>query len=88
MDIVNQIIKQFIPQMSNVEREELLTCLVATIDRELADSLSKDGDNPIAREVKIEDLRHNINISRIPSPQEEDYARVLCYCAQLNAPQN
>jgi transposase-like protein len=42
MDIVNQIIKQFIPQMSNEEKEELLACLVTFIDQELVDRLTEE----------------------------------------------
>jgi len=44
VSIVNQIIKQFIPQMSSEEREELLACLVMAIDRELTDSLTAQED--------------------------------------------
>lgn len=35
--------------------------------------------NPIARKVKLADLRHNLDISRIPNPSEEDYKRIKKY---------
>ena len=41
--------------------------------------------NPIARRVKIADLTHNSDLSRIPDPQPEDYERVAKYGKQLKA---
>jgi (p)ppGpp synthase/HD superfamily hydrolase len=35
--------------------------------------------NPLAREVKIADLRHNMDLSRIPDPTEKDLHRVEKY---------
>ena len=32
-----------------------------------------------AREVKIADLKHNMDLSRIPEPTEKDYARIEKY---------
>lgn len=34
---------------------------------------------PVAREVKIADLTHNMDISRIPNPTEADYKRIEKY---------
>ena len=36
------------------------------------------GDD-VAREVKLADLRHNMDLSRIPEPREKDFARVRKY---------
>ena len=33
----------------------------------------------VAREVKIADLKHNMDLSRIPEPTEKDYARIEKY---------
>ena len=35
--------------------------------------------NPLARIVKMADLRHNSNITRVDNPTEKDYARVEKY---------
>lgn len=35
--------------------------------------------DPVAREVKIADLTHNMDISRIPNPTEADYKRIEKY---------
>lgn len=35
--------------------------------------------NPIATEVKLADLKHNMDLSRIPNPTEKDFARIQKY---------
>ncbi len=35
--------------------------------------------NELAIKVKLSDLRHNMDLSRIPSPTEKDYARLERY---------
>ena len=42
----------------------------------------KQDDN--ARKVKISDLRHNMDISRIPEPTDADYKRVEKYRKALD----
>ena len=39
--------------------------------------------NALARRVKIADLRHNSDLSRIKNPSPKDFARVEKYCAAL-----
>jgi (p)ppGpp synthase/HD superfamily hydrolase len=39
--------------------------------------------NPVARAVKIADLRHNSDISRIPNPAQRDYERAERYRQEL-----
>ena len=34
------------------------------------------GKNPLARKVKLADLTHNMDISRIPNPTQKDYDRI------------
>lgn len=43
------------------------------------DFVRRAGENKIARAVKIADLTHNMDISRIPNPTERDYQRVEKY---------
>ena len=39
--------------------------------------------NPIARAVKIADLKHNSDLSRIPNPSEDDCKRVAEYAREI-----
>lgn len=41
-------------------------------------------DNPIARVVKLADLTHNMDISRIKNPTDRDYKRVEVYKERYN----
>jgi len=43
------------------------------------DYINKISKNKLATKIKIRDLKHNIDISRIPNPTEEDYNRVNQY---------
>ena len=40
-------------------------------------------ENPVARLVKLADLRHNSDLTRIPQPTEKDYARVEKYAKAI-----
>jgi len=41
--------------------------------------LAEVKNNPIARSVKLADIRHNMDISRIPHPTEKDLLRLEKY---------
>ena len=43
------------------------------------DYVEKIKSNPIAREVKLADLRHNSDLSRLDAPTEKDKMRVEKY---------
>lgn len=43
------------------------------------DYLSLVKANPIARAVKLADLKHNMQIERIPNPTDKDYKRIEKY---------
>lgn len=45
--------------------------------------IMKIKDDPIARSVKIADLKHNMDLTRIPHPAKKDYERVEKYKAAL-----
>ena len=45
--------------------------------------IMKIKDNPIARNVKIADLKHNMDLTRIHHPAKKDYERVEKYKAAL-----
>ena len=40
-------------------------------------------ENPLARKIKIEDLKHNMDLKRIENPTEKDLARVDKYSKAL-----
>jgi (p)ppGpp synthase/HD superfamily hydrolase len=40
------------------------------------DYVKEIGKNPLARKVKLADLTHNMDISRIPNPTQKDYDRI------------
>jgi (p)ppGpp synthase/HD superfamily hydrolase len=44
-----------------------------------ADYILRVKANPIAIKVKIADLKHNMDLSRIPSPTEKDFQRLTKY---------
>ena len=48
-----------------------------------ADFIERVADNPIAKIVKIADLRDNSNLGRIANPNEADYSRCSKYEAAL-----
>jgi (p)ppGpp synthase/HD superfamily hydrolase len=43
------------------------------------DYYKKVKSNTLAAQVKIEDLKHNIDLSRIPNPTQQDYERTEKY---------
>lgn len=47
------------------------------------DYVKEIAENPIAREVKLGDLRHNSDITRLSKVTEKDLARVDKYCKAI-----
>lgn len=43
------------------------------------------GTNMLALKVKLNDLRNNMDLSRIPVPKPEDYARVERYKSEYSS---
>ena len=64
-----------------VERVYLLTHEKEDTYKDYIEKISLD---PVAREVKIADLTHNIDISRIPNPTEADFKRIEKYQKALD----
>jgi hypothetical protein len=46
--------------------------------------LKKVKDNELARQVKLYDLEHNMDIGRLPNPKQEDYDRLEKYKKSYN----
>lgn len=66
--------------------EEIVQAVKA-ITRGLTESrmsyLKRVKENPIARAVKIADLKHNSDLSRIANPTEADYKRTQEYLREI-----
>lgn len=48
-------------------------------DEDYYDFVWRAKENPIGRAVKLADLAHNMDLSRIPEPTEKDYRRLAKY---------
>ena len=48
-------------------------------DEDYFDYVRRAGKNPIARQVKLSDLRHNMDLSRLPVVTEKDLKRLEKY---------
>lgn len=59
-----------------VEAVEILT---RKKNEDYMEYIKKVATNPLSRNVKMSDLRHNMKIERIPNPTEKDYARLEKY---------
>ena len=62
---------------------EALLCLTKRDGEPYEQFIERVKTNPIARKVKIADLKDNMNLDRIPSPTRKDLERVQKYRAAL-----
>lgn len=46
--------------------------------------ISRIAENPLATTVKLADLAHNSDLSRIPAPTEKDFARAERYAREID----
>ena len=58
---------------------EAVDCITMKKDESREEYIKRVKANPIARIVKIADLTHNSEISRIPNPTEKDFQRIERY---------
>lgn len=68
---------------------DVVDCITKRESDSLSSYLARVKSNPIARSVKIADLTHNSDITRIPYPAEKDFVRLGRYkreIAFLNGP--
>ena len=81
-EVLNLLEERLETPLSTVEREELAVALRLlnhhfAPDRETY--IHRIKDNPLATAVKLHDLTHNMNLSRLPNPTKKDYERVARY---------
>ena len=81
-EVLNLLDEKLESPLSEADREELATAL-----RLLNHHLSPDREtyiqriksNALVTKVKLHDLAHNMDLSRIPNPTQKDYERVERY---------
>lgn len=74
--------------ITDEERKEIKTALTL-LNHHTAPSreeyISRISSNLLALKVKLNDLRNNLDITRIPEPTEKDYARIERYKKEYQA---
>ena len=86
-EVLNLLDEKLESPLSEADREELTTAL-----RLLNHHLSPDREtyiqriksNALATKVKLHDLTHNMDLSRIPNPTQKDYERVERYKSEYD----
>ena len=62
---------------------DAIDCITHREEMDYKSYLEKVNSNPIARAVKIQDVLHNMDLSRINKPTEKDYLRLEKYVMAL-----
>jgi len=75
----NVILKEF-----GQEILDAVKCLTKTKGEDYDIYLQKVKENNLARQVKLYDLEHNMDISRLSNPMQEDYDRMEKYKKSYN----
>ena len=65
--------------LSEADREELATALQLLNHHLTPDRKTYIKSNALAMKVKLHDLTHNMDLSRIPNSTQKDYERVERY---------
>ena len=70
------------PKIRNLFGDEIAEAVLSVTRREgedYMDFIARAKQNPIGRTVKLADLYHNMDLSRIPDPQPRDFERLEKY---------
>ena len=80
--VLNLLDKKLESPLSNNDREEL-TVALRLLNHHLAPDretyIQRIKSNALAKAVKMHDLTHNMDLSRLPNPTRKDYERVERY---------
>ena len=80
--VLNLLDEKLETPLSDTDREELATAL-RLLNHHLAPDretyIQRIKSNALATKVKLHDLTHNMDLSRIPNPTQKDYERVERY---------
>ena len=81
-DVLNLLDEKLETPLTEADREELATAL-RLLNHHLAPDretyIQRIKSNALATKVKLHDLTHNMDLSRIPNPTQKDYERVKRY---------
>ncbi len=81
-DVLNLLDEKLETPLTEADREELATAL-RLLNHHLAPDrethIQRIKSNALATKVKLHDLTHNMDLSRIPNPTQKDYERVERY---------
>ena len=84
--LLHDVIEDTAITLSDLRKEgfnELIILAIDSLTRRKGESytqfIQRVKLNPTAVKIKIEDLLHNMDLSRIPSPSEEDFKRIKKY---------
>ena len=79
LDLLNEELREPLPVE---DRKEIATALRLLNHHNAPDRetyIRDIGKNSLATAVKLSDLSHNMDLSRLPNPTEKDFARVARY---------
>lgn len=81
-DVLDLLDEKLETPLTEADREELATAL-RLLNHHLAPDretyIQRIKSNALATKVKLHDLTHNMDLSRIPNPTQKDYERVERY---------
>jgi len=63
---------------------EAIDAITKRKNEQYDDYISRVSKNELARKVKLQDLKHNMDISRLPAPKQKDRDRVIKYQAAFD----
>ena len=85
--VLNLLDEKLETPLSNNDREEL-TVALRLLNHHLAPDretyIQRIKCNALAKAVKLHDLTHNMDLSRIPNPTQKDYERVERYKSEYD----
>ena len=85
--VLNLLDEKLESPLSNNDREEL-TVALRLLNHHLASDretyIQRIKCNALAKAVKLHDLTHNMDLSRIPNPTQKDYERVERYKSEYD----
>lgn len=70
------VTKEDLLKFFSSEIVEAVSLLTHKEEDSYTDYLAKIKANPLAKAVKLQDLKHNMDLSRLPNPSEKDLSRL------------
>ena len=77
LDMMDQELDTPLPSRERKELDKALRLLNHHTAKDRVSYIRAIGKNPLASAAKLNDLTHNMDLSRLPNPIEEDCKRVL-----------